>query len=116
MSSQACALPASMMVKHSRQEPKNYHSLDQGRQVQCSKFRKFKIATHEPSTNYKESSYDQMLFKDVVQKFVLQHKNNVKYESAESDSHVVHSSGLLPESAASFKVSSEVHVNSCAVS
>ena len=46
-------------------------------------------------------SRDQMLFKDLVQKFLLQQKNNVKYESAESDSQVVHSSGLLPESAAS---------------
>ena len=32
---------------------------------------------------------------------MLQQKNNVKYESAEPYSQVVHSSGLLPESAAS---------------
>ena len=45
--------------------------------------------------------HDEMLFKDLVQKSLLQQKNNVKYESAESDSPVVHSSGLLPQSTAS---------------
>ena len=46
-------------------------------------FKKVKVAAHVSSIDYKEDSYDQMLFKDLVQKFLLQQKNNVKFESAE---------------------------------
>ena len=70
-------------------------------QVNPEAFKKFKVATHDSSVHYKKDSYDQMLFKDLVQKFLLQQKNNVKYEPAESDSHIVHSSGLTPDSMAS---------------
>ena len=59
-------------------------------------FRKFKAATHESSANCKERSYDQMLFKDLFQKVLLQQRRKVRYESVESDSQVIHSSGLLP--------------------
>ena len=69
-------------------------------QLNVEEFKKFRVAAHE-SNAPGEFIYDQMLFKDVVQKFLLQQKNNVKYESAESDSQVVHSSGLLHEAAAS---------------
>ena len=49
-------------------------------------FKKFRVATHESSANYQDSSHDPMLFKDIVQQLLLQQKNNVKHESAESDS------------------------------
>ena len=43
-------------------------------QLKLDEFRKFKVATHESSAQHKEDSYDQMLFKDLVQKFLLQQK------------------------------------------
>ena len=55
-------------------------------QFNVQEFKNFKVATHESNVSYQEDSNDQMLFKDLVQKFLLQQKNNVKFESAESES------------------------------
>ena len=70
-------------------------------QLNVDEFKKFKVAARESSIRFKEDSYDQMLLKDLVQKFLLQQKNNVKHASAESDSQVVHSSGLTSETTSS---------------
>ena len=44
-------------------------------QFKLEEFKKFKIAVHESSVVHKEDSYDQMLFKDLVRKFLLQQRN-----------------------------------------
>ena len=41
-----------------------------------------------------------MLFKDLVRKFLLQQRNQVTFESSESDSRVIHSPDSLQESSA----------------
>ena len=48
----------------------------------------------------REDSYDQMLLKDLVRKFLLQQRNQVTFESSESDSRVIHSPDSLQESSA----------------
>ena len=67
-------------------------------QFKLEEFKKFKIAVHESSVVHKEDSYDQMLFKDLVRKFLLQQRNQVTFESSESDSRVIHSPDPLQES------------------
>ena len=83
-------------------------------QLNVEEFKMFKIATHESNANYQESSHDQMLFKDLVQKALLQQNNNSSM-SMESESQVVHSSGLTPESMASSAegVTFRIIVNKC---
>ena len=48
-------------------------------QFKLEEFRKFKVGTHESSVQHQEDSYDQSLFKDLVQKFMLQQKNQVTF-------------------------------------
>ena len=67
-------------------------------QFKLEEFKKFKVAVHESSVVHKEDSYDQMLFKDLVRKFLLQQRNQVTFESSESDSRVIHSPDPLQES------------------
>ena len=74
------------MVRSSRQGRSH---LVRENQSNVEEFKKFKVATHKSRVRYKEDSYDQMLFKDLVQEFPLQQKNNAKYESVESDTQVV---------------------------
>ena len=69
-------------------------------QFKLEEFRKFKVAVHESSVVHKEDSYDQMLFKDLVGKFLLQQRNQVTFESSESDSRVIHSPDSLQDSSA----------------
>ena len=69
-------------------------------QFKLEEFKKFKIAVHESSVTHKEDSYDQMLFKDLVRKFLLQQRSQVTFESSERDSRVIHSPDLLQESSA----------------
>ena len=69
-------------------------------QFKLQEFRKFKIAVHESGVLHKEDSYDQMLFKDLVRRFLLQQKNQVTFESPETDSRVIHSPDSLQESSA----------------
>ena len=69
-------------------------------QFKLEEFRKFKIAVHESGVLHKEDSYDQMLFKDLVRRFLLQQKNQVTFETSESDSRVIHSPDSLQESSA----------------
>ena len=57
--------------------------LTQEDQFKLDEFKKFKIAVHESSVVHKEDSYDQMLFKDLVRKFLLQQRNQVTFESSE---------------------------------
>ena len=66
-------------------------------QFKLEEFKKFKVAVHESSVIRKEDSYDQMLFKDLVRKFLLQQRNQVKFESSESDSRVTHSPDSLQD-------------------
>ena len=58
-------------------------------QFKLEEFKKFKVATHESGVLHKEDSYDQMLFKDLVRRFLLQQKNQVTFETSESDSRVI---------------------------
>ena len=69
-------------------------------QFKLEEFKKFKIAVHASSVTHKEDSYDQMLFKDLVCKLLLQQRNQVTFESSESDSRVIHSPDSLQESSA----------------
>ena len=69
-------------------------------QFKLEEFKKFKIAVHESSVTHKEDSYDQMLFKDLVRRFLLQQRNQVAFESANTDSRVIHSPDPLQESSA----------------
>ena len=69
-------------------------------QLKLEELKKFKIALHESSVVHKEDSYDQMLFKDLVRKLLLQQRNQVTFESSESDSRVTHSPDPLQESSA----------------
>ena len=55
-------------------------------QFKLEEFKKFKDAVHESNAVHKQDSYDQMLFKDVVRKFLLQQRNQVTFESSETDS------------------------------
>ena len=41
--------------------------------------------------DYKETSRERMHFQDLVQKFLLQQKDQVKLETQEKDSDIVHS-------------------------
>ena len=70
-------------------------------QFNVSEFKQFKIATHESSVSYQETSCDRRLFQDLVQKFLLQLDNQVKVETQEKDSNDVHSPGLSLEPTAS---------------
>ena len=69
-------------------------------QLKLEEFKKFKIAVHESSVVHKQDSYDQMLFKDLVRKLLLQQRNQATFESSESDSRVIHSPDSLQESSA----------------
>ena len=69
-------------------------------QFNLEEFRKFKVAVCESGVLRKEDSYDQMLFKDLVRRFLLQQKNQVTFETSESDSRVIHSLDSLQESSA----------------
>ena len=53
-------------------------------QFNVEELKKLKVATHESNVRYQEGSYDQMLLKDLVQKFLLQQRNSVKFESMSS--------------------------------
>ena len=66
-------------------------------QFKLEEFKKFKIAVHESSITHKEDSYDQMLFKDLVRRFLLQQRNQVTLESSETDSRVIHSPDPLQD-------------------
>ena len=67
-------------------------------QFKLEEFKKFRIALHESSVVHKEDSHDQMLFKDLVRKFLLQQRNQVTFESSERDSRVTHSPDPLQDS------------------
>ena len=67
-------------------------------QFKLEEFKKFLIATHESGVQHKEDSYDQMLFKDLVRKFLLQQRNQAAFESSEIDSRVIHSPDSLQDS------------------
>ena len=69
-------------------------------QFKFDEFKKFKVATHGSGVLHREDSYDQMLFKDLVRKFLLQQRNQVTFESSESDSRVIHSPDSLQDSSA----------------
>ena len=69
-------------------------------QFKLEEFKKFKVAVHESGVHHKEDSYDQMLFKDLVRKFLLQQRNQVTFESTESDPGVIHSPDSLQDSSA----------------
>ena len=60
-------------------------------QFKLEELKKLLSATHESGVQHKEDSYDQMLFKDLVRKFLLQQRNQVTFESSEIDSRVIHS-------------------------
>ena len=49
-------------------------------QFSLEEFKKFKVATHETSVQHQEDSYDQMLFKKLVQELLLKQKNQVTLE------------------------------------
>ena len=66
-------------------------------QFKLEEFKKFKVAVHESGVLHKEDSYDQMLFKDLVRRFLLQQKNQVTFETLESDSRVIHSPDPLQQ-------------------
>ena len=66
-----------------------------------SEFKHFKIATQETSVDYQETSYKRMFFRDLVQKFLLQQKVQVKFATQEKDYNAVRSSGLISEATAS---------------
>ena len=69
-------------------------------QFKLEEFKNFKIAVHESSVVHKEDSYHQMLFKDLVRKFLLQQRNQVMFEASENDSRVTPSPDHLQESSA----------------
>ena len=75
-------------------------------QFKLEEFKKFKVAVHESGVLHKEDSYDQMLFKDLVRRFLLQQRNPVTFESSESDSRVIHSPDSLQESSAQERLQS----------
>ena len=67
-------------------------------QFKLEEFKKFKVAIHESGVQHKEDSYDQVLFKDLVRKFLLQQRRQVTFESSQTDSRVIHSPDSLQDS------------------
>ena len=94
MSSQACTSSLWWMVRFSRLG-RSLVSLAKD-QFKLDELKKFKVAeVLESGVLHMEDSYDQLLFKDHVRKFLLQQRLQVTFESWESDSRVSHSPDSL---------------------
>ena len=63
------------------QVPKTIAGLTGEEQLNITELKKLKVAAHESSAVYQESSHDKMLFQDLVQKFLLQQKKQKKEQA-----------------------------------